>query len=144
MMNEKATKRQMFEALINFANGGAMEYTDEKTDSIMEITDEALRAFAEHEIELLDKKAVKAKESAAKRKKEDSLLTDVSDALTDEYQTIAEITEELNAAGIETTVSKVTYRLGVLVKEGIAEKADVKIEATEESKARTVKAYKRA
>ncbi len=144
MMNEKATKRQMFEALINFANGGAMEYTDEKTDSIMEITDEALRAFAEHEIELLDKKAVKAKESAAKRKKEDSLLTDVSDALTDEFRTIAEITEDLTAAGIETTVSKVTYRLGVLVKEGLAEKADVKIEATETSKARTVKAYKKA
>ena len=130
MMNEKATKRQMFEALVNFANGGAMEYTDEKTDSIMEITDEALRAFAEHEIELLDKKAAKAKESAAKRKKEDPLYAVVKDALTDEFKTIADVTEDLVAAGYDVTVA------------GEAEKTPIKVGGGDAGKARTVQAYK--
>ena len=145
MMNEKATKRQMFEALVNFANGGAMEYTDEKTDSIMEITDEALRVFAEHEIELLDKKAAKAKESAAKRKKEDPLYEAVKYALTDEFKTIAELTEDVVAAGYEdVTVAKVTYRLNKLVEAGDAEKTPVKIGGGDAGKARTVQAYKAA
>lgn len=143
MMNDKATKRQMFEALINFANGGAMEYTDEKTDSVMEITDEALRVFAEHEIELLDKKAVKAKESAAKRKKEDSLYAVVKDALTDEFKTIADVTEDILAAGHEdVTVAKVTYRLNKLVEAGEAEKTPMKIGGGDKGKARTVQAYR--
>lgn len=143
MMNDKATKRQMFEALINFANGGAMEYTDEKTDSVMEITDEALRVFAEHEIELLDKKAVKAKESAAKRKKEDPLYAVVKDALTDEFKTIADVTEDIVAAGYEdVTVAKVTYRLNKLVEAGEAEKTPMKIGGGDKGKARTVQAYR--
>jgi len=143
MMNDKATKRQMFEALINFANGGAMEYTDEKTDSVMEITDEALRVFAEHEIELLDKKAVKAKESAAKRKKEDPLYAVVKDALTDEFKTIADVTEDILAAGYEdVTVAKVTYRLNKLVEAGEAEKTPMKIGGGDKGKARTVQAYR--
>jgi len=142
MMNEKATKRQMFEALVNFANGGAMEYTDEKTDSIMEITDEALRAFAEHELELLDNRAAKAKESAAKRKKEDPLYAVVKDALTDEFQTIADVTEDLVAAGYDVTVAKVTYRLNKLVEAGEAEKTPIKVGGGDAGKARTVQAYK--
>ena len=143
MMNDKATKRQMFEALINFANGGAMEYTDEKTDSVMEITDEALRVFAEHEIELLDKKAAKAKESAAKRKKEDPLYDVVRTALGEDFKTIADITEDIVAAGYEdVTVAKVTYRLNKLVEAGEAEKTPVKIGGGDAGKARTVQAYK--
>lgn len=143
MMNDKATKRQMFEALINFANGGAMEYADEKTDSIMEITDEALRAFAQHEIDLLDKKAAKAKESAAKRKKEDPLYEVVKDTLTDEFKTIADVTEDIVAAGYkDVTVAKVTYRLNKLVEAGEAEKTPVKVGGGDAGKVRTVQAYR--
>ena len=142
MMNDKVTKRQMFEALVNFANGGAMEYTDEKADAVIEVTDEVLREFATHEIQLLDKKAAKAKESAAKRKKEDPLYDVVKYALSDEFKTIADITEDIVASGYEdVTVAKVTYRLNKLVEAGDAEKTPMKI-GGEKGKTRTVQAYK--
>lgn len=143
MMNDKVTKRQMFEALINFANGNEMSYVDEKTNETVEITDEVLKTFAEHEIDLLDKKAAKAKENAAKRKKEDPLYAVVKDALTAEFRTIADITEDILAAGYEdVTVAKVTYRLSKLVEAGEAEKTPVKIGGGDKGKARTVQAYK--
>ena len=142
MMNEKATKRQMFEALVNFANGGAMEYTDEKTDTIFEVTDAALREFAQHELDLLDKKAEKARENAAKRKKEDPLYEVVKSALGEEFKTIADITEDLVAAGYDVTVAKVTYRLNKLVEAGEAEKTPVKVGGGDGTKTRTVQAYK--
>jgi len=144
MMNEKVTKRQMFEALINFANGGAMEYTDEKADATIEVTDEVLRIFAEHEIDLLDKKAAKAKESAAKRKKEDPLYDVVKFALGEDFKTIADITEDIVASGYEdVTVAKVTYRLNKLVEAGEAEKTPVKVGGGENGgKTRTVQAYR--
>ena len=143
MMNEKVTKRQMFEAMINFANGGNLEYTDEKQDAVIEITDEQLREFAQHEIDLLDKKAAKAKEAAAKRKKEDPLYEVVKDALTEDFQTIADITEEIVAAGYaDVTVAKVTYRLNKLVEAGEAEKTPVKVGGGDAGKTRTVQAYR--
>lgn len=143
MMNEKVTKRQMFEALINFAAGESMAYETE--DGIVEITDEQLKLFAQHEIDLLDKKAAKAKESAAKRKKEDPLYGVVKDALGEDFQTIADITEDIVAAGYgDVTVAKVTYRLNKLVEAGEAEKTPVKIGGGDAGKARTVQAYRAA
>ena len=141
MMNEKITKRQMFEALVNFAAGEALAYETE--DGLIEITDEQLKLFAEHEIELLDKKAVKAKESAAKRKKEDPLYDVVKYALGEDFKTIADITEDIVASGYEdATVAKVTYRLNKLVEAGEAEKTPVKIGGGDAGKARTVQAYR--
>ena len=111
---------------------------------MIEINDEQLKLFAEHEIELLDKKAAKAKESAAKRKKEDPLYAVVRDALGEDFATIAEITEDIVAAGYEdVTVAKVTYRLNKLVEAGEAEKTPVKV-GGEGSKTRTVQAYRSA
>ena len=141
MMNEKITKRQMFEALVNFAAGEALAYETE--DGLIEITDEQLKLFAEHEIELLDKKAVKAKERAAKRKKEDPLYDVVKYALGEDFKTIADITEDIVASGYEdATVAKVTYRLNKLVEAGEAEKTPVKIGGGDAGKARTVQAYR--
>lgn len=141
-MAEKITKRQYFEALINWVDGKGLIFTDGEDE--VEVDVEIFKDFAQHEIELLDAKAAKARETAAKKKKEDQILDLVKVALTEEFKTIAEITEELTAAGYDVTVSKVTYRLGVLVKEGVAEKADVKVEGGEGTKTRTVKAYKLA
>ena len=60
--------------------------------------------------------------------------------LTEEFQTIADIVAQIE--GEEITASKVTYRLNALAKNGYAEKADVQIPATEDTKARVVKAYR--
>ena len=141
MMNEKVTKRQMFEALANFAAGESLAYETE--DGLIEVTDEQLKLFAEHELQLLANKATKAKESAAKRKKEDPLYDIVKYALGEDFKTIADITEDIMATGYEdVTVAKVTYRLTKLVEAGEAEKTAVKVGGGDAGKARTVQAYR--
>jgi hypothetical protein len=142
-MMKEVTKRQMFEAMVNFANGGALEYFDEKSGETIEVTDEVLRTFAEHEIQLLDKKAAKAKETAAKKKKEDPLYDVVKCALTEEFRPITEITKDIIDAGYEgVTSAKVTYRLNKLVEAGEAEKTPIKVGET--GKTRTVQGYRQA
>ena len=108
---------------------------------------EGMVAFAQKEIGKLDKKAAKAKETAAAKKAEGDVLTQVVlDCLTDEVEAIAVITERVAAQeGCEdVTVGKVQYRLGALAREGKAVKGEVVIPATETSKKRTVSGYSRA
>ena len=137
---EKMTKRNVFEALINYANSGVMAYAADEGDVV--VTSEALAAFAENEIALLDKKAVKAKERAASKRAEgDELTAVVRQAMsTEEFEPIAEIAARIE--GEDVTVAKVTYRLTQLVKNGEAEKQELTIPATEGSKARKVQGYK--
>ena len=135
----KMTKKNFYDALINFANGGEFAYETE--DGLMTVDTDAIRTFATHEIELLDKKAAKAKETAkAKKAANDELAEAVAAVLTDELQTIAEVTAQID--GEDVTTAKVQYRLNALVKAGAAEKGEVTIEATEGKKARKVVAYK--
>ena len=132
----KLTKRNVFEALVNYATEGAMEF--EKDGAMIEVTPEEVKAFAEKEIALLDKKAAKAKERGAKKKEErDELCDAVLAVLTDEYATIADVAEAIE--GEDVTASKVTYRLNKLVAAGLAEKADIKVG---DEKKRTVKGYR--
>ena len=127
------TKREMFEALITSTQNGSV--------SIPEVTSEELVAFFENEIVNLDKRAERSrKANSKKREAGDALMAAVKEALTDDYQTIADIAASIE--GEEITASKVTYRLNALVAEGYAEKADVQIPATEETRARIVKAYR--
>jgi len=137
---EKITKRQMFEAMMSWADGEGFVFID-KDGMETEVDATAVKAFAEHEIQLLDKKAEKAKESAAKRKKEDPLYDAVKFALSDEFKTIADITEDLVASGYDVTVAKVTYRLSKLVEAGEAEKTPIKV-GGEGTKTRTVQGYR--
>ena len=127
---EKITKREMFEAIIEGVEAGSFKYDVED-----------IKAFCENEIALLDKKAAKAKELAAKKRKEGDDLTDaVRAALSaDEFEPIAEIAARIE--GDDVTVAKVTYRLTQLVKNGEAEKQEVSI-ASGEGKARKVQGYK--
>lgn len=135
----KMTKKNVFEALINYATSGVMSYETE--DGAVEVTPDALKGFAEHEIELLDKKAAKAKETAtAKRAAGDELTDAVASVLTDEFQTIADVTASIE--GEDVTTAKVQYRLNALVKAGKAEKTEVSIPATDGKKARKVVAYR--
>lgn len=133
---EKMTKRNVFEALINYATTGVMSYDGN------EVTAEALAAFAENEIALLDKKAVKAKERAATKRAEGDELTAVVRAAmsTEEFEPIAEIAARIE--GEDVTVAKVTYRLTQLVKNGEAEKQELTIPGAEGQKARKVQGYK--
>ena len=66
---EKITKREMYQALIRFAETGVMSYPA-KEDGVDDpiVTNEELKAFAENEIVLLDKKLNKAKENAKKKR----------------------------------------------------------------------------
>lgn len=129
---EKITKREMYEGIKAFVANGACEI--ETADII---------AFCDKEIAALDTKAAKAKERAAAKKAEaDVLMGQVEEALTDEFQVIADIAATVAEVNPDATVSKVTYRLSKLVEAGIAEKTQITIPATEGSKARKVQAYR--
>ena len=129
---EKITKREMFEAIKEaFETGScAVEAT-------------AVMAFCDKEIASLDSKAAKAKErAAAKRAEADTLMEQVRDALTGEFQTIADIAAAVAEVNADATVSKVTYRLTKLVEAGDAEKTDVTVPGVDGAKARKVKAFR--
>lgn len=129
---EKITKREMYEAIKEIFETGTCKF-DAAT----------VTAFCDKEIAALDAKAAKAKERAAAKKAEaDVLMGQVEDALTDEFQVIADIAAAVAEVNADATVSKVTYRLGKLVEAGAAEKTQVTIPATETSKARKVQAYR--
>ena len=140
MEKTTVTARARFEEIIDLAQLAA--------DNGFEGFDfEGMVAFAQKEIGKLDKKAAKAKETAAAKKAEGDVLTQVVlDCLTDEVEAIAVITERVAAQeGCEdVTVGKVQYRLGALAREGKAVKGEVVIPATETSKKRTVSGYSRA
>lgn len=115
---KKMTKRAVYEALIAVADGATItDYID---------ADE-LKAFAENEIALMDKKSIRAKEKAAEKKAEgDALREAVQAALTDDYQTVADVSEQIE--GEDVTVGKIRNRLSELVRLGVAEKATVAVE----------------
>ena len=132
-MTQKLTKKDKLTAIIATLTGAG---TDVAIDELV--------AYCENEIILLDKKAAKAKENAAKKRAEGDELTDAVRAAmsTEEFETIADIAARID--GPDVTASKVTYRLTQLVKNGEAEKQEISIPATETSKARKVQAYRLA
>lgn len=134
---EKITKREMYEALVAYAEATNMEV--EVGETLITAAD--FVAFATKEIEQLDKKAVKAKErAAAKRAEGDALTEAVLGVLTADLQTAAEVAAQIEDE--EATVAKVSYRLGALVKDGKAVKEDVKVDR--DGKKATLKGYKLA
>lgn len=138
MTNEavKVTKKDYYNNIIQAMQTG--EVTIDPVDII---------AFCENEIAMLDRKAEKAKERAAAKKADGDALTDaVRAALTDEFAITADITLKIAEAlgdDAEVTIHRVQYRLTQLAKNGEAEVTDMKIEATENTKARTLKAYRK-
>ena len=80
--------------------------------------------FIDGEIAALERKAAKAKETAAAKKAErDELCEVVLSVLTAEPQTREQITEQVE--GDEISVAKVGARLNKLVAQGLAEKTEV-------------------
>ena len=111
MTEKKITKRDNFNAIIGV---------------LIDADREDLAKVIEHEIELLDAKSSKAKATAAKKKAEGDALRDAVQAiLTDELQTIADITAKVE--GEDVSAAKVQYRLNALVGAGIAVKEQVTV-----------------
>lgn len=136
---EKITKREMFEAIKGLAESGALHMVDFNEN----ITDEAVAEFCANEIDLLDKKAAKAKERAATKRAEGDELTDAVRAVlsTDEFEPIADIAARIE--GEDVTVAKVQYRLKVLVDNGEAVKEQITVPGVDGGKARKIMAYKK-
>ena len=130
---EKITKRDMYLAIANGVKTGDFTY------DVNDIVD-----FCNKEIAALDRKAAKAKERAvAKAAEGDALSTLVENALsTDEFKTIADVAAVVAETDPDATVSKVTYRLTALVKNGVAEKSEVTVPGANGGKARKVMAYR--
>ncbi len=137
---EKITKRNMYEALVNFAEEKGLAF--DNGEEMVTVSLEDLAAFAQNEIDLLDKKATKAKERAAAKRAEGDELTDAVRAVmsTEEFEPIAEIAARIE--GEDVTVGKVQYRLGLLVKNGEAVKEQITIPGGEGQKARKIVAFK--
>ena len=123
---EKITKREMYESIIVWATTGEMKY-----DGDVYID------FCQKEIDALDKKSAKAKETAARKRAEsDALMDAVYEAMsTEEFEPIAE--------GEDVTVAKVTYRLGQLFKAGKAEKQEIEVSGGESQKKRKAMGYRK-
>ena len=108
----KTTKKDNFNAIISVLTAGGHD---------------DLAAVIQNEIDLLDRKAAKAKERAATKKAEtDALYDAVQAVLTGELATISEITD---ACGVEdATNAKVQARLKKLADAGVAVKEQVTID----------------
>lgn len=127
-MEKKITKRDNFVDAVNVLEAAG------RTD---------LADVIRHEIELLDAKSSKAKARAAEKKvKGDELRDAVQAVLTDELQTIAEITEKVEFEGFDGSQAKVQYRLNALVNAEIAVKEQVSVGEGEAK--RKLMAYKLA
>ena len=121
---EKLTKKEYFTGLIAYFRGEDVE-----------IENEDFIEFCQDQIADLDKKAAKAKERAAAKKAENDELTDlVYSVLTDEYQTIADITVIVAETIPDVSASKVTARLTKLFNAGSIEKEQSSIEDSEGKK----------
>ena len=128
MTEKKITKKDNFNAII---------------EVLTEVGREDLAKVIEHEIELLDAKSSKAKATAAKKKAEGDALRDAVQAvLTDELQTIKEITEKVEFEGFDGSQAKVQYRLNALVNAEIAVKEQISVGEGEAK--RKLMAYKLA
>ena len=127
-MEKKLTKRDKFEMLKEIVRGDVnVEMTTEQADLI---------DFLNAQIVAIDTKAEKAKARSAEKKANGDELRDVVQAiLTEDYQTIDAIVAQIE--GEDVTKAKVTARLTSLVKNGLAEKEDIKDE-----EGRKLKAYR--
>lgn len=121
-MEKKVTKKDVLVAL---KEAVAEDFEVQVGD--VTVTADDIFAYADTTMEQLAAKAAKAKERAAKNKAEgDELRATIEGVLTDDLQTIDQITAQIDVEDI--TKSKVTARLTQLVKAGLAYKEQVKLE----------------
>ena len=118
------TKKEFYERMIEVLEG--IDNLEDK---------EELINFNQKQLDLTNNKAERAKERAAEKRAEgDELRNTIKSVLTNEFQTVDEIFEKVEKEGV--TRAKVISRIGQLVKNGDADKTEVK------SGDRTLKAYR--
>lgn len=123
---KKVTKKEWYAEIRKIVEAADVE----NKDSALE--------FIDNQVKLLEAKAAKAQENAAKKKADgDNLREAVYNVLTTELQTIDQITEQVVIEGEDITRNKVTARLTQLVKADMAVKDTVKTDD-----GRKVTAYK--
>lgn len=137
-MKKTYTKREMYELIKALVDADVI--SGELTET--GITEADVAQFCVDELELLDKKAAKAKERVATKKAEgDALLDAVRDVLSaDEFQSIPDITARID--GEDVTVAKVTARLKKLLDAGEVEKDQITVTGAEGKKSRKIVAYR--
>ena len=131
-MEKKVTKAQVLNAIKTLVN-------DQDTIQVgdVTVTGADIASYVDVTLKQLAAKAEKAKETAAKKRAEgDELREAVFAVLTDEFQTTADVFEQIE--GEDLTSAKVNARLTQLVKSGLAVKEQVKVGD------RKLMAYKRA
>lgn len=129
-MNNRTTKRDHYENIIAVLRGD--------TTSQLSIEDEI--AFCEKEIEALDRRSERARQTAAeKRNTPDELYGAVLVALSDEFEAIDAITGRVEFDG--ATRNKVANRLNKIANAGQAEKGEIKITGSD-GKSKSVVAYR--
>lgn len=121
--NTIPTKREILNAIMNYMNEN-QDIVIEGT--VVDVTAADIVEYAEKTIAQLDTKAEKTKENQAKKRAEDPLKAAIVDVLTAEPQTLDQIMAQVG--GEDTTKAKVVARLTALVKTGVADKAETKIE----------------
>ena len=112
-------------------------YADVAGDTVIgDVTVADVIDYIDTTLEQLEKKAAKAKETAAKKKAEgDELKAAVLEALTDEFETREAIFNKIEGEeGDNITVAKVGARLTQLVASGEAVKDEIKPEGSKSKK----------
>ena len=123
--NVKVTKKDVLNAIATLIAEDVAVEVGEKT-----VTSADIKDYIDTTIAQIDAKAAKAKERAAEKKTDgDELRAAVEAVLTDEYQTIGDITEKIE--GEDVTKSKVTARLTQLVRANVAHKTKIKTDGRE-------------
>ena len=137
-MEKKITKKMILTALKAMAEDGNMHIEDFDAN----ITDEDVNDFCENELELLEKKATRSRETAAKKRAEgDELTTVVREVLgTDDFEPLATIMARIE--GDDVTPNKVVARIKNLIATGEAEKQEISV-ADADGKKRKVMAYRK-
>lgn len=137
-MENKITNRNYYEALITLGTEGRLAFTNAE-DEVVEISAEELVTWAEKNIAQLDKRNETARVRTEKKKAESDELTEVVyDAVSDEFETIADIAARVDVEDI--SVSKVQARLAKLLAAERVVKDTVKVEGSKSPRV----AYKRA
>lgn len=137
-MEKKITKKMILNALKTMAEDGNMHIEDFDAN----LTDEDVIDFCGNEIELLEKKATRSKETAAKKRAEgDELTAVVREALgTNDFEPIAAIMSRIE--GEDITTNKVVARLRNLIASGEAEKQEISVSDID-GKKKKVMAYRK-
>lgn len=129
MEKTKITNKSRYAAIINALTGAPC---DIETDELVD--------FCERQIAAIERKSEKARERAAEQRKvSDELAERIAAMLTDEPQTLGELTAAIGDEDI--TPSKVSARCSKLLKEGRAVKTEVTVPGTDGAKSRKLVAY---